>query len=355
MRRAVTVEKADFIVGTYKGEAVVAQLEIAMDNKTIVLGVGTNNSIPNKMVLKNYNRYKYYFHIVCATEDTTAGYYVPLCLEQYCRWIRKGLGMPQSEPVKIAIMAEKATWVKKLVEEMQKPGTFSGKKDWVSKLNIKWVGTWEPSSKATDVTAELTQIAAKDPHLIATLFTGPVGAVVTKQRKELGVPAIQGLCNAMMAKGNYWKDTDGTCNYESSDLGSNFNVKTGPKQPHFWKEFNKKYGEEPMYTASSYEAMYLLKEAIEKAGTIQADAVVSALEKTRMSLVIGTWEFDKSHEPKHGPKYIPQGIAQWQDGKLVGVFPDGHGSVLFPGYEGFKPEGTETFRLPPEFIKHFKK
>ena len=110
-----------------------------------------------------------------------------------------------------------------------------------------------------------------------------------------------------------------------------------------------------MYTASSYEAMLMLKEAIEKAGTIQADAVVSALEKTKMNLVIGTWEFDKSHEPKHGPKYIPYGIVQWQDGKLVGVHPDGEASILFPGYDGFKLEGTVPFKLPPEFIKHFKK
>ena len=50
----------------------------------------------------------------------------------------------------------------------------------------------------------------------------------------------------------------------------------------FVKAYEKKYGMEPegYGTSSSYMAVYVLKDAIERAGTLDSDKVVKALEKT---------------------------------------------------------------------------
>jgi branched-chain amino acid transport system substrate-binding protein len=70
---------------------------------------------------------------------------------------------------------------------------------------------------------------------------------------------------------------------------------------------------------------YVLKDAIERAGTLKSDAVVTALEKTDMMGVYGRIRFDpKSHQvkPSNDPKEGAVGsIFQWQAGKRVVVFP----------------------------------
>jgi branched-chain amino acid transport system substrate-binding protein len=69
-----------------------------------------------------------------------------------------------------------------------------------------------------------------------------------------------------------------------------------------------------------------LKDAIERAGTIDSDAIVTALEKTDMMGVFGRIRFDpKSHQviPSNDPKEGAVGtVFQWLDGKRVVVFPE---------------------------------
>jgi branched-chain amino acid transport system substrate-binding protein len=82
---------------------------------------------------------------------------------------------------------------------------------------------------------------------------------------------------------------------------------------------------EGLGTSSSYMAVYVLKDAIERAGSLKADEVVTALEATDMMGVYGRLRFDpKSHQviPSNDPKEGAVGsILQWQAGKRVVVFP----------------------------------
>lgn len=50
----------------------------------------------------------------------------------------------------------------------------------------------------------------------------------------------------------------------------------------FYDAYSKRWGVEPegLGTSSSYMAVYVLRDAIERAGSLDADAVVAALEKT---------------------------------------------------------------------------
>jgi branched-chain amino acid transport system substrate-binding protein len=71
--------------------------------------------------------------------------------------------------------------------------------------------------------------------------------------------------------------------------------------------------------------MYVLKDAIERAGTLDNDAVIAALEKTNLEAVRGTIRFNENHQVIYGydPKTSVLGCwVQWQDGERVQVFPD---------------------------------
>ncbi|MCF8063386.1 MAG: ABC transporter substrate-binding protein, partial [Deltaproteobacteria bacterium] len=102
--------------------------------------------------------------------------------------------------------------------------------------------------------------------------------------------------------------------------------------------YTEKWGVEPegLGSSSSYMSVYVLKDAIERAGTLDSDKVVEALEQTDLMGVYGRIRFDpKSHQviPALDPEEGAVGtILQWQDGKRVVVYPESiaTGKILLP-------------------------
>jgi branched-chain amino acid transport system substrate-binding protein len=69
----------------------------------------------------------------------------------------------------------------------------------------------------------------------------------------------------------------------------------------------------------------MLKDAIERAGTLDVDALVTAIEQTDMTTIGGRLKFDKTnHQAIYGtnPKEtLMAQLLQWQDGKRVCIWP----------------------------------
>src|SRR5436190_1263586 len=63
MERVITRDKADFVIGGFRSEAVLAMQEVAMDYKKIFLGAGAADAKLGENVEKNYDRYKYWFRV----------------------------------------------------------------------------------------------------------------------------------------------------------------------------------------------------------------------------------------------------------------------------------------------------
>ena len=96
----------------------------------------------------------------------------------------------------------------------------------------------------------------------------------------------------------------------------------------FYDAYEKKWGVAPegLGASSSYMAVYALRDAIERAGSLDPDKVVTELEKTDVMGVYGRLRFDpKSHQviPAKDPKEGAVGsILQWQNEKRVVVYPE---------------------------------
>jgi len=100
-----------------------------------------------------------------------------------------------------------------------------------------------------------------------------------------------------------------------------------PRTMKFYNAFKKRWGVAPRSTGcvSAYEALWVLKDAIERAGTLDKDKLIASLEKTNLPAVRGTIRFDKNHQIIYGydPKTSVLGSwIQWQDGRRVCIFPE---------------------------------
>jgi branched-chain amino acid transport system substrate-binding protein len=319
MERVITRDKADFLIGGFRSEAVLAMQEVAMDYKKLFLGAGAAHSKLGLNVEQNYERYKYWFRVT-PVKDLDLVRWTFAVLGNVAEQIRKQLDKPSP---KVAILAEKAVWVEAIVAAAQKN---------LPAMKMEVVGVWQPSAVATDVTAELSAIERAGADIVFTLLSGPVGISAGRQMGERNMKAIAFGINVEAQKEEFWQATAGKGNYVST-LDSLSEVELTPKTLSFVKAFKARYKKAPTYNAGTYDAIHLLKEAIEQAGSTDPSKLVPVLEKTSYTGITGLIEFDKRHDPVWGPGKVTGIAVQWQDGKKVPFWP--------PQVKGMQP-----FKLP---------
>src|SRR5512145_1304355 len=140
--RVITRDKADFLIGGFRSEAVLAMQEVAMDHKKIFLGAGAAHSKLGQNVEENYNRYKYWFRYT-PTKDIDLARTLFAVMASIAQQIRTEL---KTDTPKVALLAEKAVWTEALIAGVQKT---------LPAMKMEVVGLWQPSAQASDVTAEL--------------------------------------------------------------------------------------------------------------------------------------------------------------------------------------------------------
>ena len=291
-----------------------------MDYKKIFLGCGAADAKLGVNVEKNYDRYKYWFR-VAPLNSPGLGKTLFAVLGNIAGQIRADL---KKETPKVAILAEKVIWTEAIVKAAQ---------DNLPKMKMEVVGLWQPSPVATDVTAELAAIDRAGADMVFTALSGPVGIVVGRQMGERKMRAVTFGINVEAQKDGFWEATAGKGNFVAT-LDTYAEVEMTPRMIPFVKAFKERFHKSPTYNAGTYDAIELLKIAIEKAGTTEADKLVPVIEKESYVGSGAFLEFDKLHDPVWGlGKYT--GIAvQWQNGKKVPFWPPqvkGMGKFGIPG------------------------
>src|ERR1041384_8730793 len=116
VERVITRDKADYLIGGFRSEAVLAMQEVAMDYKKLFLGVGAAHSKLGANVESNYDRYKYWVR-VSPTKEVALARTLFAVMGSIGEQIRRDL---KTEQPKVAILAEKAVWTEALVAAAQK-------------------------------------------------------------------------------------------------------------------------------------------------------------------------------------------------------------------------------------------
>ncbi|MEJ2587707.1 MAG: ABC transporter substrate-binding protein [Deltaproteobacteria bacterium] len=327
-KKLILEDKANFIVfGSFRSECAIACMDVVGQHKIpMLLGTAMSPGMQKK-VMSNYDKYKYTFR-VCLN-----AVYLIKYLGGTMAYLNKEFGFN-----KVFIMNQDVAWARKTGDLMIKL-VFD-------KMGWKVVGRQSYPTGSSDFSSGLMKAKAKGAQVILPIFDMPQSGILVKQWKTMHIPALMAGFISPLAGPGAWKSFDGkiagamNCIFEIGNIP----VPKVPKSVEFYEKYEKKYGkpiEAGHSPAPAYEMVYILKDAIEKAGSLDGDKVVAALEKTDRKGAMGRIKFGKDHQVIYGnnPEVEAMGcMFQWREpGKRVIVYPPSVAEAKIELPEGLKP------------------
>jgi branched-chain amino acid transport system substrate-binding protein len=286
--------------------------------KTPFIVTGAASTDITKHVHDDYNTYKYTFH-----EWLNSAFLAQVICDSSQDLLVKGLGYKTA-----VVMSEDAAWTKPLDDQYLKCLPQAG---------LKVLDHIRFSPDTTDFTPIFNKIEAAKPDLIITGIAH-VGLKPTVQWHDQQVPMLMGGISAQAGASTFWKRTNGATEGIITSSAAVKNAALTPKTNPFTDAYTKRFNTTPAYNAyTTHDAFYVLKAAIERAKSTEADKVVAELEKTDYLGNIGRVQFyDKNnqfaHGMKYGKEYITGVVLQWQHGDQVPLWPESvaKAKIIFP-------------------------
>ena len=326
-KKLILEDKANFIIfGSFRSECALACMDVVGQYKIpMILGTAMSPGMEKK-VKSGEEKYKYTFR-TCLN-----AVYLIKYLGGTMAYLNKQFGFN-----KVFIMNQDVAWARATGDLMIKL-VFD-------KMGWEVLGRQAYPTGASDFSSGLMKAKAKKAQVILPIFDMPQSGILVKQWKSMRIPALVAGFISPLAGPAAWnsfdKKIDGALNV-IFEIG-NIPVPKVPKSVEFYNNYEKKYGkpiEAGHSPAPAYEMVYVLKEAIERAGSIDGAKVVAELEKTDRMGAMGRIRFNDGHQVVYGedPNETAMGcMIQWRaPGKRVIVYPESvaEGKIQLP--EGLK-------------------
>jgi branched-chain amino acid transport system substrate-binding protein len=313
VEKLILEKNADFLIGgPVRSEGALAAMDLLSKYKKVsILTTGALTPAYQKRIGEEYDKFKYCFRISGEVGWMVAGEFIPCLMDIKAKY---GLN-------KLFIMVQD-------VAHARAAGDATGKM--ASEKGWEIVGKEGYPTGTTDYSVGLLKAKKDNAQVLLIVMDMPESSILLKQWYDMKIPALPfGTIIAAAEQPGFYKATEGKGEYCLASVvnAGNAPSKATPWTMKFVEAYQKKYGLEPegYGTSSSYMAVYVLKDAIERAGTLNSDVVVAALEKTDMMGVYGRIKFNpKNHQviPSVDPNEGAVGtIFQWQAGKRIVVFP----------------------------------
>lgn len=299
-------------VGAYRSEVLLASMDLIAKYKIPYL---CSIAVTPKFeeVVASDAKYRYAFRVCGAANHAVAG------LSNVLDFLKKEFGFN-----KLYIVLEDILWAQGLSVAVQNVAKTSG---WevVGADGFPW--------GASEFSSSLAKIKDQKVQVIVPFFTYPESIALPKQARAMNVPSIFAGAMTAVDSEEAWETTKGEVEGVVSWIweAGQIPVKAIPKSVHYNKTFGERWGikarKELMghCPGPSYDTVYIVASAIERAGTLDADALVAALEKTDIRGSVGRIRFNKTHQVIYGsdPNEAAVGVAyQWKKpGIRVPVFP----------------------------------
>ncbi len=307
------------VLGSWISEIALSLEPWAARLHTIYITTGAADPKITELVHKNYNTYKYNFQFKYNAIEMA---------KTVCRFIHDDL-LKQFGYKKAYVASENAAWTEPLDNEYLKC---------LPKAGLKVLGHVRFSPKTNNFAPIFSRIEQTHPDILVTGWAH-VGLKSTVQWHEGQIPLLLVGINAQASTSSFWSKTNGATEGVITQAEGSPSPIT-PKTIPFVKSYKKMFGITPAYAGyTTYDAMYVLKNAIERAKSMNETKIINALEKTNYIGVMGHIEFYGKESPfahgiKWGKGHATGVMLQWQHGKLVTVWPShaAAGSVILPNF-----------------------
>jgi len=310
------------VIGAFRSEVMIASMDLVAKNKVPQLGTIAQTPGFQGKFAKDPEKYKYLFRVT--TDALIDAGYISSAMDT----LKKEYGLNR-----VYFIPQDTLWALGFIGLLRKHCKKTGWEE---------IGYEPYAAGATDFSPGLTKAKEGKAQVIAMVWDVPLGAgIFCKQLAAMKVPALPiGFIPPMAVPGAYktlGKDIEYSIQVEFP-VGSSLPLKKLPKTVEFLNKFKKKYGKLPPAAAvvsSAYDAVYILTEAIKKAGSLDPDKLVSALEATDYRGVGGRLRFNEKHITIFNEDPEETGVCvifQWQKGKRVPVYPPflAEGKILLP-------------------------
>ncbi len=319
-QRAVSDDKVSAVIASYISEVVLALEPWAARLHMPLITPGAASNEITRPVHDDYDKNKYTFH----------GYLTSGAQAQAVCDAAKDLLVDGMKMKTAVIMSEDAAWTKPL---------DAGYEECLPKAGLKVLDHIRFSPDTTDFTPIFNNLEGKKPDVIITGISH-VGVQPTVQWKNQQVPVPMFGISAQALSPTFWADTNGSAEGIPSLAVATSTTAVTPKTKVFAAAFKAKFGSEPAYTGyTAYDEVYIITDAIKRAGSTDPDKMVTELEKTDYVGTIGRVQFygrdsQFTHGLKYGPDNVSGMIFQWQDGKQVTVWPAkvADGKMKYPSF-----------------------
>jgi len=319
-QRAAHEDHVNAVIASYISEVVLALEPWAGRLKTVLITPGAASDVITQNIKKNYDGMKYTFH----------GYLTSTHLADQVCAAAKDLLVDQLHMKTAVVVSEDAAWTTPLDAEYLKC---------LPKIGLKVLDHIRFSPDTTDFTPIFNKIEGQKPDVMITGISH-VGTQPTVQWKQQEVPIPMFGISSQATNSTFWNDTNGATEGVLFQAVSGPGVAVTPKTLPFVDAFTKRFGNTPSYCGyTAYDEVYMIADAIKRAGSDDPDKLVTALEATKYVGTIGTVEFQgrdtpNPHALKIGEGYITGLMLQWQKGKQVNLWPANlaHAKMTFPKF-----------------------
>jgi branched-chain amino acid transport system substrate-binding protein len=200
---------------------------------------------------------------------------------------------------------------------------------WFQKNNWEVTGYDKYPTGASDFSTTMIKAKQSGAQVILPIFDMPSSGILVQQWKDMKVPALMaGFISPLMgskAWSTFGDKIEGVINIVFQ--AGNIPLKKYPPSTKFYEAYTKRWGEQQSghMPSESYDSVYALVAAIERARSLDADKIIKEIEKTDMAGSIGRVKF-RDHQFVFGDDPKVSAIAvvyQWKKGgKRVPVYPD---------------------------------
>jgi branched-chain amino acid transport system substrate-binding protein len=298
------------VVGPFRSEVLLPAMDIIARHKIPLLETIAMTPAMEAKVLAD-PRYRFIFRTGLNTK------YLVDVLTNTMTFLNQRLGH-----TRVYIMNQDVAWARSTASLMIK--LYFNRKGW------QIVGFEHFAHGTIDFSASLERAASRGAQVIVPIFDMPHSGELAKQWKRMQSPAMLcGFISPMMGPGA-WKTFDGQI---AGALNVIFELGNVPSQRYppatrFYQAYTARYGspiESGHGPAPAYDSVHVLAAAIEAAGSLDPEKIVTALKSTDRVGVMGRLRFHPSQQALFGNDPSQAAVAcliQWtRDGRRRIVYP----------------------------------